>query len=639
MRITNQMTALTLLSDTQRIQQRLLVLQRQAATGHRINEPSDDPIGAVSALRLRALLARQGQFGANVAAGTTRLESTDAALSDLSQVYTDMKSLILEMSDESQTAESRQAAAFSVAAALDQVLGIANRQQEGKALFGGSKTNITPFVSQGGGIVYQGNADQIQLAISEGQRIAVNLTGAEVFGATTSEVAGYVDLNPVATTASKLADLNNGRGVAEGAVLLGDGVNTEAIDLSAAESLGDVVDLLNANTLGIVASITTTGGASGSSRITLTKAGFTLTVDEVAGNTTAADLGIKNTTGSLGTLNGTDLDPALTDLTALADLRNGTGIADLASGLLINNGSNSGTVSFTGLTTIQEVRNQLNASGLYVDARISSDGRKLDLVSTLNGAEFRVAENGGTTGALFGLLSLHGATTLSSLNRGQGVTTASLPGDDDFIITQRDGTTISVNLSAATSIQDVLDAINTDAENTGDLVASLNPSGGNGIRLVDASAGATALSVVRLNDSLAASGLGIEQTVSGGGGTLTGVDVNPIVTGSIFSILTELQTALNDDNTQAINLRGLELDAAFETLLDKRATAGGRLQRLDMTDARIQQETLLTQGTLSNVLDADLAQILTQLSQEQISLQAALQILATSSQLSLVDFL
>jgi flagellar hook-associated protein 3 FlgL len=248
MRITNQMTSLTLLSDTQRIQQRLLMLQRQAATGQRINEPSDDPIGAVSSLRLRSLLDRQDQFRANVAGGKNRLEATDAALSDLGQVTTDMKSLILEMSDESQTAESRQAAAASVAAALDQVLAIANRQQEGKSLFAGSKTNITPFVSQGGGIVYKGNSAQIQLAISEGQQIPVNLTGVEAFGATTSQVAGIVDLNPSATTSSKLVDLNNGRGVAKGSVLLGDGVTTQAIDLSAAESLGDVIDKLNTNT-------------------------------------------------------------------------------------------------------------------------------------------------------------------------------------------------------------------------------------------------------------------------------------------------------------------------------------------------------------------------------------------------------
>jgi flagellar hook-associated protein 3 FlgL len=156
---------------------------------------------------------------------------------------------------------------------------------------------------------------------------------------------------------------------------------------------------------------------------------------------------------------------------------------------------------------------------------------------------------------------------------------------------------------------------------------------------VDSSAGAVALSVLRLNDSLAAPGLGIEKVVTGGGGTLSGDDVNPIVTGSIFTILTELQTALNTNNTQAINLRGLELDKAFETLLNNRATAGGRLERLEMTDTRIQQENLQTQGVLSDVLDADLTQILTQLSQEQISLQAALQVLSTSSQLSLVNFL
>lgn len=638
MRVTNQITSTTILGDIQRTQQRILQLQRQAASGRRVIDMSDDPLAAMAGIRLQSILRRQEQYRVNVAGAQDRLEHADAAIADLTDVFNDMKALVLEMGDDTQTPESRQAAAQTVAAALNQVMAIANRQVDGRYLFSGTKTTTPPFASLGGGTVYQGDRGSIQYGIGDGQQIAVNVNGVELFGASSSQVQGFQDLNPAATTTTLLDDLNNGDGVSLGSVTLGDGTSTETIDLSGADSLGDVIDKLNSNTIGIVASITTTGGASGSSRITLTEAGSNITVTEVAGNTTAADLGILNTTGAGATLNGTDLDPALTDLTTVASLMNGTGITDLASGLSITNGSNSGTVAFTGLTTIQQIRNALNTSGLYVDARISSDGRKLDVVSVLNGAELRIGENAGTTATNLGLRSLYAGTSLSSLNRGQGVHKATVSTDDDFIITQRDGTTISVNIASATTLQDVITAINTDAENTGDLTASLNPSG-NGIRLVDASAGATPLSVARLNDSLAAADLGIEQAVSGGGGTLTGADVNPIVSDSIFTILKDLQDALNTDNTAAINLRGQELDDAFEALLNQQAVVGGRLQRLEMADARLEQQHLQVESTLSDTLEANLTEVLTKLAQEQVSLQAGLQISALTLQLNLSNFL
>ncbi len=633
MRITNTMTANNLLAEIQRTQERILQIQKQAATGFSINVPSDDPIGAVSVMRYRNTLDHHEQFQANIATGRSRLEITDASLGDLSDLYINMKALILQMSDDSQSAEERQAASSSVSAALDQIIAIGNRKVEGRTLFGGSKTTGTPFVSRNGGVVYQGDAQRLQLQVSEGQKASSSLNGVDVFGAVTTQVSGYLDLNPAATATTKLSALNNGDGVSLGSVLLGDGVTTEAIDLTGSDTLGDVVTKLNTNAIGIVASIATSGGAAGTSQLVLTKAAFTVSAAEVSGGTTAADLGIVNT-GTLNAVTGSDLDPALTDLTTLASLNNTTGGINL-TGLTITNGSASGTVSLAGATTIQDLKNLLNASGLDVDARISTDGRKLDLVSLLSGGEFRVGENGGTSGATLGVLSMHAATQLSVLNRGQGVRRASDAADADLRITNRAGASFDVNLSAATTVQNVLTTIN--AATGGTVTATMSGSGGNGIVLTDSTGGAGNLSVTLLNDSFAARDLGIHQSVASA--TLTGTDVNPLVTGSVFAILTELQANLSANNSLAISQRGQELDDAFTRLLDSRATAGGWSQRLEMTDTRLQQESEQIKGLLSQTQDADLAELLTRLSQEQVSLQAALKVSATAMQLNLSDYL
>ena len=163
MRVTNTMLANSYLGDIQRITERILLQQRQAASGHRIVDISDDPIGTLSAMRLKSTLDHHDQFQANIAAAKSRLESSDSAMSDLGGLFIEMKSLIIEQADDSQDADSRRAAAQSVSAALDQILSIANRKVEGRSLFAGTKTDAIPFVSQGGGIVYKGNTGKVQM--------------------------------------------------------------------------------------------------------------------------------------------------------------------------------------------------------------------------------------------------------------------------------------------------------------------------------------------------------------------------------------------------------------------------------------------------------------------------------------------
>src|SRR4029077_16622962 len=95
------------------------------------------------------------------------------------------------------------------------------------------------------------------------------------------------------------------------------------------------------------------------------------------------------------------------------------------------------------------------------------------------------------------------ATQLSELNNGRGV--ASVTGAD-FQITRRDGTSFTVDLGTESTIQDVIDAINT-ADGGNGITASFATMG-NGIVLTDTSVGAGSPSVTSQNFSTAAADLG-----------------------------------------------------------------------------------------------------------------------------------
>lgn len=86
-----------------------------------------------------------------------------------------------------------------------------------------------------------------------------------------------------------LADLNGGRGVRPGHIIVGDGVVSVSIDLSTAKTVGDVLKAINNN--GVVTVLAAVDPAR--DRLTLGGlAGSRLSVREVDGGSTAADLGI-----------------------------------------------------------------------------------------------------------------------------------------------------------------------------------------------------------------------------------------------------------------------------------------------------------------------------------------------------------
>src|SRR6185437_11434286 len=70
------------------------------------------------------------------------------------------------------------------------------------------------------------------------------------------------------------------------------------------------------------------------------------------------------------------------------------------------------------------------------------------------------------------LVSLSGSTQLSTLNDGNGVGTA--PGVPDFTITLADNSSFAVQLSSATTMQDVLNSINHNSQTGGKLTATVS---------------------------------------------------------------------------------------------------------------------------------------------------------------------
>ncbi len=375
-RVTVNSTQNNSLRNIFRITEELFDAQRQVSTGKRISKPSDDPTGTRDSLSLRTGVRRTEQFTRNIDNNRIFLQSSDSALNTIGVSLNRAKELAIQGLAGTATSSTRSFAAGEVDNILSQVLQSGNTKVKNLFVFSGTDTRTTPFDVSASGAVYQGSTSKFDIPIADNAAIEFSLPGSDVLA---------VDLDPSINTSTDLSVLNGGSGVSAGSFTITDrGGSTATLTVSAGDTIGTVISSINSSGLNVTATLN--AEANG---LTLTDSSTTilgeLTIAEVAGGTTAENLGILGSRD--GVFAGTDLNPAVSSSTLISQLNKGSG-ATLNS-ISIVNGAASGAVSLSSATTIGDVITAINSSGLNVTASINRAGNGL-----------RVQSNSSTTVAI-----------------------------------------------------------------------------------------------------------------------------------------------------------------------------------------------------------------------------------------------
>src|SRR5690606_23201211 len=158
-----------------------------------------------------------------------------------------------------------------------------------------------PYALAGDGVRFFGSDRALSNIVGDGAEMGLLMAGSDIFGGASLRV-GDADLTPAVTGATRLADLAGarGEGVARGSIRITNAGSAAVIDLSAADTVDDVLNAINASGIGVTASIV------GGNAIQLS--GAAVTVSE-AGGTTAASLGLLKPPGAIVT--GDDLGARL----------------------------------------------------------------------------------------------------------------------------------------------------------------------------------------------------------------------------------------------------------------------------------------------------------------------------------------
>lgn len=120
-------------------------LQTQAATGRRLQRPSDDPLATIQSQALLARLTDNDRYQTNVADGIAWTAATEPVLTTLHELLTKMQETILRGGDEA--VHDRATLAESVDALLEELVAQANTRHGDRYLFAGYEDRTAPYVA------------------------------------------------------------------------------------------------------------------------------------------------------------------------------------------------------------------------------------------------------------------------------------------------------------------------------------------------------------------------------------------------------------------------------------------------------------------------------------------------------------
>lgn len=119
-------------------------LSNQMATEKKINRPSEDPVVAIRALRLRTNVSQVTQYyEKNIPDAKSWMQVTEDALTSVSSVLTDMIEQCTKGSSEKLTSTDRQTILDALSALKDEVYATGNADYAGRSVFTGYRTNTT----------------------------------------------------------------------------------------------------------------------------------------------------------------------------------------------------------------------------------------------------------------------------------------------------------------------------------------------------------------------------------------------------------------------------------------------------------------------------------------------------------------
>lgn len=207
MRISNALLYRNLSGDLATAMANTQAAQRQVSTGRKFQSLSEDPLNGLTVIRSERGLRALDQYRRTSSAVRTRIDTEDAALSQILDLIDDAKGVALAQGSSTASTETRMNAATTLDGILAQLTSLGNSRVGNEYLFGGTAVTAPPFTLTGSTISYNGDTGVRQAEVGEGYVMEVNHNGDQLMmtsnlGATLTQLRADLAADNAAGVAS-----------------------------------------------------------------------------------------------------------------------------------------------------------------------------------------------------------------------------------------------------------------------------------------------------------------------------------------------------------------------------------------------------------------------------------------------------
>ncbi|AGC69533.1 flagellar hook-associated protein 3 [Thermoclostridium stercorarium subsp. stercorarium DSM 8532] len=219
MRITNNMLINNMLSNLSNSLNRVSKYQNQVASKKKISLPSDDPIVASRALKLRTDVAEIEQYKRNVDDAESWMEITETTIMQIENVMQRARELTVDAANGTKTPEDMAKIKAEIEQLKAQMIQLANTTYSGRYIFSGFKTDKALLDEQGNFLIEVSDDEKMFYEIGIGDDIDVNVVGCDLFHGGSKGVAEGTKSRLIGTFDNLIAALESGNEKAVGDVI------------------------------------------------------------------------------------------------------------------------------------------------------------------------------------------------------------------------------------------------------------------------------------------------------------------------------------------------------------------------------------------------------------------------------------
>lgn len=198
MRISNNMLINNMMLSLSNNLNRTQKYQYQLATGKKIRLPSDDPIVASKALKLRTDVSEILQYKRNTDDAISWMDITESTMQQMTEVLHRFKDLTNQAANGTNTADDLQKIKAETDQLRKQIINLANSTYAGRYIFSGYKTDKPLLNDDGTFNIDIDNNEQLMYEIGIGDFINVNVPGSDLFNsgslANAGDKSNFVDV-------------------------------------------------------------------------------------------------------------------------------------------------------------------------------------------------------------------------------------------------------------------------------------------------------------------------------------------------------------------------------------------------------------------------------------------------------------